>query len=332
MKAAVCSAYGLPEVVRLIDMPTPRPKSGEVLIQILAASVASADWRIRSGTLPRGFGLIGRLILGLRRQRQPVLGTELAGVVTETGAGVTRFRTGDPVVAFPGAGMRCHAEYRTMPQDGRILPRPQGLSDAEAASLFFGGTTALRFLRDIGRLEKGENVLVFGASGAVGTAAVQIAQAMGAHVTGVCSRENADLVRSLGASRVIDYTEEDFTTTGDKWDIILDTVGISSFDRARGALSPKGRFLIVAGDLPALLGTAFSGGRARGGTAPEKLADMESLVELLTRGHYRPVIDSCFAFEDIAAAHARVETGHKRGNVVVQMKPVKGVPVANNNA
>jgi NADPH:quinone reductase-like Zn-dependent oxidoreductase len=321
MKAAACSAYGPPGVVRLIDMPIPQPKPGEVLIRILAASVASADWRIRSGTFPRGFGLIGRLIFGLRRQRQPVLGTEFAGVVTETGAGVTRFRPGDPVVAFPGAGMRCHAEYRTMPQDGRILSRPDGLSDAEAASLFFGGTTALCFLRDIGKLAPGEKVLVLGASGAVGSAAVQIARALGADVTAVCSGGNADLVHSLGAGRVIDYGAEDFTTSGERWDIILDTVGASTFDRSRQALSPAGRFLVVAGDLPALLATAFSGGRARSGTAPERLADMENLVELATRGQYRPVIDSCFALDDIAAAHARVETGRKRGNVVVQMTP-----------
>ncbi|NCO86136.1 MAG: NAD(P)-dependent alcohol dehydrogenase [Rhodobacterales bacterium] len=322
MKAAVVTRYGPPEVVRIADLPMPQPGPGEVLIRIHASTVASGDWRLRSGTAPRGFGLIIRLAFGLRGPRQPVLGTELSGIVEATGPGVTRFAPGDAVLAFCGVTMRCHAEYRVVKADAAIVAKPATLSHAQAAALSFGGTTALHYLRDKARLQAGERLLVIGASGAVGSAAVQLGRYLGAEVSTLTSAANTALMRQIGADRTLDYTSDDYTAEAARYDVIMDCVGATRFRRALPALAPAGRFLMVAGDLPQMLGALRpgpQGKRCLGGPAPERAADVALLADLAAQGACVPLIDSSYPFDQIAQAHARVETGRKRGNVVVTM-------------
>ncbi len=238
MKAAVYERYGPPDVVELKEVEKPTPKDNEVLIKIHATTVTSGDWRARSLVMPAGFGLMGRLVFGVTKPRQPILGTELAGEIEAVGKDVSRFKVGDQVFAFSGAGMGCHAEYKCMPEDGAVALKPPNLTYDEAAAISFGGTTALDFFRR-GRLQGGERVLVNGASGGVGTAAVQLARHFGADVTGVCSTANLELVRSLGATQVIDYTREDFTRNGETYDVIVDTVGTAPFSRSKNSLDGR---------------------------------------------------------------------------------------------
>lgn len=321
MLAAICTAYGAPDVVQLREVETPVPKDKEVLIRIHATTVSSGDCRLRGANFPTGFGPMVRLIFGLSRPRQPILGTECSGVIEAIGAGVTRFRPGDAVIAFGGAGFRCHAQYRAMREDGALVAKPAGLGFEEAAAIAFGGTTALHFLRGPGRLKRGERLLVNGASGCVGVAALQLAKHFGAHATAVCSDARSGLVRSLGADAVIDYGSVDFAASGERWDVIIDTVGNAPFARVRNALNENGRLLLVAAGLPDLLKAPFQsmkGSRkVAGGPAPERAEDLALLAELCAAGTVRPVIDSTYPLARIADAHARVETGRKTGSVVV---------------
>jgi NADPH:quinone reductase-like Zn-dependent oxidoreductase len=327
MKAAICKAYGGPDVVQLLDVPDPVAKPDEVLIRVVATTVSSADARVRGARFPSGFSLLARLFLGLTGPRNQILGTELSGVVEAVGANVTRYRPGDQVFAFSGAGMGCHAELKAMPEDGVMALMPAGVTFEEAAAISFGGTTALHFLRDVGKVQRGERVLVNGASGAVGSAAVQLARHFGAHVTGVCSAANADLVRALGADAMIDYKAADFARSGTRWDIILDTVGNVSFVRCRNSLNKNGRLLLAVGELGDLLKAPFqsmtSGIKVAGGPASERAEDIVELKRLLETGAYKPVIDSRFAFDRISEAHARVDSERKVGSVVVTMRDVR---------
>ncbi|MDP1659018.1 MAG: NAD(P)-dependent alcohol dehydrogenase, partial [Methylotenera sp.] len=252
MKAIVYERYGSPDVLQLKEVQKPTPKDNEVLIKIHATTVTSGDWRVRSLNVPTGFGLIMRLVFGISKPKQPILGSELAGVIEAVGKDVSKFKVGDPVFAFSDAAMGCHVEYKCMPQDGAVVLKPSNLTFETAAALSFGGTTALDFLRR-GKLKRGERVLVNGASGAVGTAAVQLSKHFGAIVTGVCSTANVELVRSLGASHVIDYTKEDFTQNGETYDVIVDTVGTAPFSRSKASLKERGRLLMVLGGLPDML-------------------------------------------------------------------------------
>lgn len=321
MRAAVYRRYGPPEVVRLEDVPTPVPGDCEVLIQVRATTVTAGDWRLRSMELPPGFGLVGRLVFGVFGPRQTILGSEVAGDVVAAGKDVTRFRVGDAVFAFNGASMGCHAEFKRMPQDGAVAIKPAGLSYEKAAALSFGGTTALSFLRRAA-LRPGEKVLVNGASGGVGTAAVQLAaRHFGADVTGVCSAANAGLVRSLGASDVVDYAVQDFAAAGRTYDVVVDTVGTAPPSRSRAALKPGGRLLLVLSGLPDLLGAPWapltSGIKVIAGPAPERPEDLALLAGLAEAGTFDPVIDRVYPFEQIVEAHRHVDSGRKRGNVVV---------------
>lgn len=324
MKAITYSKYGPPSVVSLTEVPKPTPGDNEVLIRIHATTVTTGDWRARSLQLPPGFGFMGRLVFGLLQPRQPILGTELAGVIESVGKAVTRFKAGDEVFAFTGASYGCHAEYRTMAADGLIAQKPRNLSFEEAAALSFGGTTALPFLRDKAGIRRGDKVLVVGASGGVGSAAVQIAKHFGAEVTGVCSTANVELVRSIGADRVIDYSKTDFAKTGATWDIILDTTGTAPFARSETALAPGGRLVIVLGTLAEALGigrpSKASGKTVIASVATVQVDDLHFLAGLAAAGEFIPVIDRSYPLEHAAEAHAYVDKGHKRGNVILTVR------------
>jgi NADPH:quinone reductase-like Zn-dependent oxidoreductase len=322
MKAAVYERYGPPEVVRVAVIPKPTPGRRELLVRVHATTVSSADSRLRRLTLPRGFGLIGRLMFGMRRPRLAVLGTELSGVVEATGSEVTGFRVGDAVFASSGAKLGGHAEYCCVPANGSVALKPANVSFERAAALCFSGITALVFLRRA-QLKTGERVLVNGASGAVGSAVVQIARHLGADVTGVTSTHNVPLVRSLGANRVIDYTQQDFTTLDECYDVLVDTVGTAPYRRSRQVLADGGRLLLVLGDLLDLLSapwyTLTSHHKVIAGPVGESAEDARRLAELAASGAYKPLIDRRYGLDDIVEAHRHVDTGHKRGNVVIRV-------------
>ncbi|MEH6726482.1 MAG: NAD(P)-dependent alcohol dehydrogenase [Hyphomicrobiales bacterium] len=323
MKAITYKKYGAPDVLTPEQVPTPTPKDNEVLVKIQATSVTAGDQKARSLDLPRGYGLVGRLVFGILAPRHQILGTELAGRIVAVGRKVTRFKIGDDVFAYPGARLGGYAEYIALPEDAAIALMPSQLSYKEAAGLSFGPATALNFLRDKGGIQSGEHVLIVGASGGVGTAAVQLAKYFGAHVTGVCSTSNIDLVRSIGADEVIDYTREDFSQMGADYDIILDTTGTVSYQSAQKALRSGGRFLMVSGDLPQLLSMSFAtkrdGKKGIAGYAPEKAEELAFLAELVEAGHFFPVIDRCYPLDEIQDAHAYVDTGRKKGNVIISV-------------
>ncbi len=320
MKAAICRRYGSPDVVEIADVPRPSFGANDVLIKVCATTVTAADWRLRSFNLPRGFGLLVRLGVGISGPRQPILGSELAGEVVAAGQAVSRFAPGDKV--FAARMGDCHAEYAAVREDA-VAPMPANLSFGEAAALTFGGLTALIFLRDKARIQPGERVLVNGASGAVGSAAVQLAKHFKAIVTGVCSAANAELVRSLGADRVIDYGTEDFTRTGERYDIIFDAVGNCAFDQCKPVLAPGGRLLLVVGSLGQMIGamvwSSRGGRKVLSGVASVRTADLLFLRTLAEAGAFKPVIDRTYPFARIADAHAYVDTGRKRGNVVIAL-------------
>jgi NADPH:quinone reductase-like Zn-dependent oxidoreductase len=322
MKAVVYTKYGAPDVLQIIEVPTPTPKDNEVLVKIHATTVTSADWRVRSLTMPVGFGLMSRLVFGIRKPRQPILGTELAGEVESIGKDVSKFKVGDRVFAFSGASMGCHAEYRCLPEDGLLALKPDNLSYEEAAALCFGGTTALDFFRR-GNLQSGDKVLINGASGCVGTALVQLAKHFGADVTGVCSGANIDLVKSLGADRAIDYTKEDFTANGETYDIIADPVGTAPFSRVKNSLKSGGRLLPILAGLPDMLSAplvSMTGNKkVIAGPASERVEDLRLLAKLAAEGAFKPFIDRSYPFDRIAEAHSYVDTGRKRGNVVITL-------------
>jgi NADPH:quinone reductase-like Zn-dependent oxidoreductase len=320
MRAIVATAYGSPEVleVRVLDRPT--PGSGEILVRIHATTVTSGDWRMRSLEVPTGFGVMARLALGVFRLRQPILGSELAGTVETVGSEVTGFGIGARIFAFTGARGGSHAEYIALREDAAIAHKPSNLSFEESAALSFGGTTALSFLRRAG-IQRGDRVLINGASGGVGTAAVQLAKHFGAHVTGVCSTGNMALVESIGADRVVDYTREDFVSNGTRYDIIMDTAGTVPFSRARKSLREGGRLLVVLGGVPAMLMGPWAALTTRlriiSGTASGSAEDLRFLAALAEEGRFKPVIDRRYAFDQIREAHRYVDLGHKKGNVVI---------------
>ena len=319
MKAAMVLRYGPPDVVRIVDIPQPVPGPDDILVRVRAATVSSADMRLRSARFPRGMAMMGRLAIGLTGPRRPVLGTDLAGQVVAVGAAVTGWQVGDAVVAFMGGALGGHAEYRVLgPKTARVA-KPERLDWAQAAALSFGGTTALYFLRDRAAVRAGERVLIVGASGAVGLAAVQLALGWGALVTGVCSAANAALVTGMGAE-VIDYAVADWARAGRRWDVVVDTTGTVGVAQARGSLVPGGRLCLVAADLPQMLGGPLARGiRVITGVAPERAEDLATLAALAQAGTFRPHVSARFALAQIAAAHALVDSGHKIGNVVVEM-------------
>lgn len=323
MKTLVCTKYGSPDVVKIREAEKPVPKDNEVLIRIKAATITAGDDRLRGGKIPPLVWLPMRLVMGLTRLRQPVLGITLAGEIEAVGKGVTKFRVGDEVFGSAGDAMGTHAEYICLPEDGILTLKPAELSFEEAVAITFGGLSALHFLKK-GGIKAGQKVLIYGASGAVGCAAVQLARHFGAEVTGVCSTANLELVKSLGASRVIDYKKEDFSRMGERYDIIFDTVGKSPFSRTLKCLEPDGFYLrAVHLQLGPLLQGAWAGlttnKRVIGGVAAESTESLNLLKELVEAGSYRAIIDKIYPMEEAVQAHRHVDGGHKRGSVVITM-------------
>jgi NADPH:quinone reductase-like Zn-dependent oxidoreductase len=318
MTAAVCRRYGPPENVSLHILPVPTPRRGEVLIAVDAAGLSVGDARIRAARAPRGFGVITRLAFGLFGPRQPVLGREYAGRVAALGAGVSRFALGDAVFGITGGlRMGAHAQYLLAAEDGLILPRPATLDPNAAAAFFFGGLTAADFLLDQCALQRGARVLIVGATGAVGAAAVQIAKHHGAHVTALAGADNLALAHRLGADVALDYRK---ARPSGPFDIILDVQG--ALPDALDLLAPAGRLGLVTAGLGRMLAAqrpqrAPTGARICAGMVKETPAAMARLCDLHRAGGYDPLIGAVFALDDIVRAHTLADSGHKRGNTVI---------------
>ena len=322
MAALVCERYGPPEVLRFVQRPQPTPKADEVLIRVLASTITAADRRMRSMDVPGGFGTLGRLAMGWRGPRNAVLGSEFAGVVQTVGDSAKGFLPGDAVFGFTGVHMGAHAEYLCMDSNGAMALKPERLSFASAAALSFGGTTALSFFRRA-RLQPGESVLVNGASGNVGAAATQLACVRGAMVTGVCSTAHLELVRSLGASCVINYQREDFTTLGQRYDVVFDVACHQSVEQCLKVLKPGGRLIRLQAGLPdvcrAFLQPQRGGRHLIVGSAEERADDLKHLAELVRQGRFRPVIACLFPFEELIQAHRYADRPSRGGSVVIKM-------------
>jgi len=328
MKAIVCTKYGPPEVLHLIEVDKPTPKDNEVLVKIFATSVTTGDCNARGFSfIPPGLGLLARLMLGLRKPRITVLGGVLSGKIEAVGRNVKLFTEGDQVFGIDGNSLGAYAEYKCLPEKGALTLKPANMTYEEAAVIPFGALTALFFLRDKGNIQNGQKILINGASGGVGTAAVQLAKHFGAEVTGVCSSRNLELVKSLGADKVIDYSKEDFTQSGEIYNIIFDTaVGRTSFSACKNSLTEEGFYLAVAGGLKEMfqmIWTSIIGGRKvifGGGEACERKEGLIFLKELIEKGKIKSVIDKSYPLEQIVEAHRYVEKGHKKGNVVITVE------------
>lgn len=302
MKAIICTKYGPPNVLQLQNVEKPKPKKNEVLVKIHATSVSTGDCRIRGFNSPLLFWIPMRIILGFRKPRKPILGVELSGEIEDIGTDVTQFKKGDQVFALTELNLGGYAEYTCVHESGLIALKPTNVTYEEAAVIPFGGTSALHFLRK-GQIKKGQRVLIYGASGSVGTAAIQLAKYFGATVTAICSSSNFDLVTTLRADNVIDYMEEDFTKRGEHYDIIFDAVGKYKKSLCTDALMPNGKYVSVNGMM-----------------AKVSKEDMNLLKQLAETEKLKPVIDRTYRLEEIAEAHIYVEKGHKKGNVSITLK------------
>jgi NADPH:quinone reductase-like Zn-dependent oxidoreductase len=323
MKAIVCTKYGPPEVLQLKQVEKPTPKDNEVLVKIYATSVHIGDWRLRSYTVPPLFRLPFRISVGFRGPRKQILGEELAGEIESVGKDVKRFKVGDQIFGDTGAVLGAYAEYVCLSEKGVLTIKPANISYEEAAAGPVSTLAALYYLRR-GGIQSGQKVLINGASGALGTAAVQLAKHFGAEVTAVCSTTNLGLVKSLGADKVIDYTKEDFTKNSETYDIIFVAVGKKSFSQCKGSLKQRGVFLLSVPTLAILLQTLWTSmigsKKAILGVPKSSIEDLVFLKELIEAGELKPVIDRRYPLEQIVEAHRYVEKGHKKGNVVITVK------------
>lgn len=329
MKVAIFRSYGSPEVLKIEDIPKPKPGPNQILVKTKSTAVTVADSRIRGANYPKGFGLFARLMFGLFKpsKKIQILGSTFSGEVKAIGANVTEFKLGDSVLGMktpPNFGT--YAQYLVINETAAITHKPQNVSYQQAAAMVFGGTTALHFLRDLGKLQPKESILIIGASGAVGTNAVQLAKYYGANVTAVCSGKNEKLVKSLGADRVIDYTKEDVSKAGLFDAVLIAAPGFDLEDLAK-LVKPNGRILLVLGDLWSLLQAKLPFLRKKhlrkftilDGIAPEKKEDIEFLTDLTASGKLKVVIENEYPFSKIVEAHRHVDTGHKVGNIVVNL-------------
>lgn len=321
MKAMVCTKYGSPDVLQLQEVEKPTPKDNELLVKVHAASVTTADCMMRTGT-----PFYGRLFIGLMKPNNPIPGTGFAGTIEAVGKAVTLFKVGDAIFGETGVGFSTNAEYVCLPEESVSAPLPKNMTFEEAAPVCDGALTSWSFLKDIGNLQPGQKVLINGASGSLGSAAVQIAKYLGADVTGVCSGANVELVKSLGADNVVDYTQEDFTRTGLSYDIIYDTVGKSSFSRCKGSLNENGAYLSPVLSVPLLLqmmATSMIGNKKAkfSATGLRPVAELRVLLNelkgLIEAGKLTLIIDRTYPLAQTAEAHRYIDTGHKKGNVVI---------------
>jgi len=323
VKAILHTRYGPPDLLQLREVETPTPKNNEVLIAVHATTVSTGDCNIRNFTfVTKSMLPIAKVIFGITKPwKARVLGTELAGEVVRTGNDVTRFKPGDRVVASTGAACGGHAQYACLPETGAVAIKPDSLTWEQAVAIPFGANTALYYLRDLGKIRPGQNLLIIGASGAIGTAGVQLAKHFGASVTGVCSGPNVELVKALGADNVVDYTREDFTDSDNTYDLIFDVVGATTFDHCQRSLKPAGIFLqniMELSDIVRVAWTSITGRkRIKGGVAFGNMANLGLITALAEAGSLRPVIDRSYPLERIAEAFKYVERGHKKGNVVI---------------
>lgn len=330
MKAAVYTQYGPPEVLHLAEVEKPVPKENEVLVKVRATTVNYGDLLARNfGNTPPGdfnmpflFYIPARMDFGFSKPRKNILGSEFAGDVEAVGEEVKRFKVGDAVFGYPGQKMGAYAEYLCMPEDGSLALKPASMSYEEAAVIPYGAITALNLLRKM-NLRRGQKVLIVGASGGIGAAAVQLATHFGAEVTGVCGAPRMDFVRSLGAVRAIDYRQEDFTQSGEKYDLVFDVLGKSSFAECKPILKADGRYLRASFKMRELLQmgwTSLAGGPkvicALSGESPE---DLEFIKELIKTGEFKALLDRCFPLEEAAEAHRYVESGQKKGQIAITM-------------
>jgi len=323
VKAVICTKYGPPEVLQLKDIEKPTPKSNEVLIKIFASTVSAADFRMRSFTVPKSYWLAARIALGVRKPKKTILGGELAGEVEAVGKDVKLFRKGDKVFAVTGLNTSgAYAEYICLPENGIIAGKPSNLSYEEAAAMPIGARTALYFLK-MANVGRGQKVLIYGASGSVGTYAVQLAKYFGAEVTGVCSTNNLDMVKSLGADNVIDYTKDKVSKHTDYYDVIFEAIDKAPFSDCLKALKKDGIYLSVASPVktPQMIWASTIGGRKIivGKHPPQNTEDLILLKELAEKGEVKPVIDKIYLLEQIVEAHRYVDTRHKKGNVAISI-------------
>jgi NADPH:quinone reductase-like Zn-dependent oxidoreductase len=326
MRAAVYIRYGPPDVLEIRDLEKPVPKDNEVRVRIHAATVCAADWRFRKAD-----PFVIRFINGLwRRKKIQILGIEFAGRIESVGKSATRFSVGDQVFGLTGFKAGAHAEYICLPEDATLAIKPVNMTLHESAAVMFGGISALYFLRNA-KIQAGQTVLIYGASGSVGIFAVQLVKHFGARVTGVCSTANLDLVKSLGADEVVDYTREDFSRAGRVYDVVVDTVGKSGFSRSLKSLKRGGFFVRIgaSGGLWSILGgilrgrwvSITGGAKVIGGVARGEAGDQSFLKGLIEAGQLRTVIDRRYSLDEIAEAHRHAEAGHKKGHVVVLLEP-----------
>jgi len=315
MKAIELTKYGAPEFLQMNEVEKPSPKDNEIRIKIHATSVSSGDARMR-----RADPFIIRLIFGFKRPRKPILGVVVAGEVEAVGKNVTTYKIGDQVFGSSGMNFGAHAEYVAVPEDAVLALKPGNMTYEEAAAIPFGATASLHFLR-IASIQQGQKVLIYGASGALGTMAVQLAKNYGADVTAVCSSSNIELMKSLGADKVIDYTKEDFTRNGEKYDVVFDTIGKSPFRKALRSLNKDGQLLLASAGLGTMLGgsifSIFNSKKIVSGVIKETVEDMNFFKQLIEEGKLKAVIDRIYTLKQIVEAHTYVDKGHKKGNVVI---------------
>ncbi|MEH7254590.1 NAD(P)-dependent alcohol dehydrogenase [Neobacillus niacini] len=323
MKAIVYTNYGPPEVLQLKEIEKPAPKENEILIKVKATTVTVADIRARGFLVPRAFWLPARISLGLKGPKKAILGMELAGEVESVGKNVKKFKEGDQVFAASLLDFGAYAEYKCLPEDGPVTLKPANITFEEAAAIPIGARTALFFIRKA-NIQSGQKVLIYGASGSVGTYAVQIAKIFGANVTGVCSTRNLEWVKSLGADRVVDYTKEDFSSTGETFDVIFDTVGKSPLSACMKSLKKNGTYINLTLLLPSVqmqwkkLTSSIK--FILGQNSPETPEALNFLKDLVEEGKLKVVIDRTYSLEEIVDAHSYVEQGHKKGNVVINLE------------
>jgi NADPH:quinone reductase-like Zn-dependent oxidoreductase len=330
MKAATYQKYGSADVVEIKEIPRPTINDNQVLVKVYATSVTTADWRLRASAFPVYAWLPGRIMFGLFAPKSKVLGMDFSGRIVSVGADVSQFKLGDEVFGFAKNG--AHAEYLAISENEAIVKKPDRLGYDEAAAVPFGALSALVFLRDFAKIKRGQRVLINGASGGVGVFAVQLAKHFGATVTGVCSTANLALVNSIGADHVIDYTAEDFASTGETYDVILDTVGTTSFSRSKRALTDSGLYVPLEFDLgeifQSLVLSMFRAKKVVIGISGDTQDDLIFISDLLERGEIRPIIDEHYSLERIADAHRRVESRHKTGSVIVNVEQSNSIRLA----